>query len=135
MNKFRLVLADQDDGFRALLADVLAEAGYEVLKASECTQILQYCERHRVAVAIVDLTVPEKEGFETIFELRRRFPDVRTMATCGGASGPIDRCLHMARLIGAEEILVKPFGTAEVISAVRRVLGQDSFAIAAEPRG
>ncbi len=125
MNNPRLIVVDDDDGFRALLADVLQEAGYDVLKATNGAHALQHCERHSVAAAIIDLSMPEKEGFETIFDLRHRIPGLRIVAICGRRDHA-DHCLRMAALIGADATLAKPCGTAEILETVRRVLDHDS---------
>ncbi len=119
------MVVDDDDGFRALLADVLREAGYDVLKAANGGQALQHCEWYSMAAAIVDLSKPEKEGFPTIVELRERFPSVRILAICGRRDNA-DHCLRMAALIGADATLAKPFGTTEMLETVRRVLDHDS---------
>lgn len=129
MNKPRIVLADDDDSFRALLADVLMEAGYEVLKAVNGVQAVQLCENHSVAAAIVDLVMPEKEGMETIFELRKRFPGIKTIAISGGGRGKVENYLQMARKIGADATLAKPFGTAEILETLRQVLETEAGGI------
>lgn len=124
MTKLQLILADDDDGFRALLADVLEEAGFVVLKAATGLQFLQHCQRHRVAVAILDLAICKKEGLDLVSEFRQRFSGIPTIAICGSHRGGLDQCLQLARQIQADAILTKPFGTAEILHAIRQVAAQ-----------
>ena len=126
MTKQRLIVADDDEDFRAMLSAVLTNAGYEVRTAANGIEALRLCETQTVACAIVDLVMPEKEGLETIFEMRRRFPHIKTIAMSGGGRGPGDVYLEMARQLGAVTALTKPFGNAEILEAIRKILGPDS---------
>jgi DNA-binding response OmpR family regulator len=126
MMKPRLIVADDDNDFRALLEAILTGAGYEVLTAANGIEALRLCETPSVAAAIVDLVMPEKEGLETIFEMRRRFPGIKTIAMSGGGRGPGDVYLEMARQLGAVAALAKPFGKAELLQAVRKILDRDT---------
>jgi DNA-binding NtrC family response regulator len=126
MTKPRLIVADDDNDFRALLEAILTGAGYEVLTAANGIEALRLCEQPEVAAAIVDLVMPEKEGLETIFEMRRRFPGIKTIAISGGGRGPGDVYLEMARQLGAATALAKPFGNAEILEAIRKILDQDA---------
>jgi DNA-binding NarL/FixJ family response regulator len=96
-----------------------------VLPAANGIEALRLCETPEVAAAIVDLVMPEKEGLETIFEMRRRYPGIKTIAISGGGRGPGDVYLEMARQLGAVAALAKPFGKAEILEAVRKVLDRD----------
>lgn len=123
MTKQRLIVADDDEDFRAMLSAVLTNAGYDVRTAGNGIEALRLCETQTVACAIVDLVMPEKEGLETIFEMRRRFPLIKTIAMSGGGRGPSDVYLDMARQLGAVAALAKPFGNAEILEALRKILG------------
>lgn len=118
----RLVVADDDLGFRALLTELLQNSGYNVMPAGNGVETLAQCERHSPAAAVVDLVMPEKEGLETIFEIRRRFPGMRIIAISGGGRGPSDTYLAMARQLGANAALAKPFCAREILDTLKAVL-------------
>jgi CheY-like chemotaxis protein len=118
----RLIVADDDNDFREMVCAVLENAGYEVLTATNGVEALRLCETQTIDAAVVDLVMPEKEGLETIFEMRRRFPQVKTIAISGGGLGPGDVYLEMARQLGAAAALAKPFGNAIILETIRRLL-------------
>lgn len=102
-----------------MLGELLREAGYEVLPAANGNEALLLCERQAVAVAILDLVMPEKEGLETICEMRRRFPHIKTIAISGGGSVYLEMACHL----GAVSALAKPFANADIFKALDNALG------------
>ncbi len=118
----RLVVADDDEGFRSLLVELLQNSGYDVHPAANGNEAVARCESIKPAAAIIDLVMPEKEGLETIFEIRRRFPHVRLIAISGGGRGPSDTYLAMARKLGADAAVAKPFCAREILDALRDVV-------------
>jgi DNA-binding response OmpR family regulator len=118
----QLILADDNDDFRALLGEVLTQASYEVLQAANGSEALRHCETRRVAAAVVDLVMPGKEGLETILEMRKRFPQIKILAISGGGRGSADTYLQMALTIGADAALAKPFGGTDLLAALRCLL-------------
>jgi CheY-like chemotaxis protein len=126
MMKPQLILADDDDGFRALLGDILMDAGYGVLKAANGNEALGHCEAQHVVAAVVDIIMPEKEGLETIFEMRRRFPNIKIVAMSGGGRGSAGTYLEMALKIGADAVLAKPFSSAQFLDTIRGVLASSA---------
>ena len=67
-----------------------------------------------VDLVITDLIMPEKEGVETISELRRRYPEIKIIAMSGGGMGGATDYLRLAKALGAGQTLAKPF-TREVL--------------------
>jgi len=73
---------------------------------------------------ISDIIMPEKEGLETVMELRRDFPEVKIIAISGGGFVNPDEYLHLAAKLGAQLTLAKPFERDELLAAVEKLLGQ-----------
>jgi DNA-binding response OmpR family regulator len=68
--------------------------------------------------------MPEKEGIETIMEVRKCFPQVKIIAMSGGGhTGTLD-FLPMAESFGAQRTLAKPFERRELLEVVRTMLAQ-----------
>jgi DNA-binding NtrC family response regulator len=126
MTKTRLILADDNKDFRDMLKAVLKEAGYEVLTAANGIQALRLCDTHEIGAAIVDLVMPEKEGLETIVEMSRRFPHIKTIAITGGGRGPSKVYLETARRLGARAALAKPFAVSSLLHVINELLLPDS---------
>lgn len=123
----KILLVDDDDAVREILRKALVSAGHEVEEAPNGVVALAAYRRQKSDVVITDLVMPEKDGLETIIELRRLDPAARIIAMSGGgrALGPGQFYLESARLFGALEILAKPFNIAELLTAVSDVLQQD----------
>ena len=79
------------------------------------------CDAH-FDLVITDLIMPEKEGLETIADIRKSCADLPIIAISGGGRvGPMDY-LETARFIGADATLAKPFGRQELITTVAELL-------------
>jgi YesN/AraC family two-component response regulator len=73
-------------------------------------------------LVITDLIMPEREGLETIRDLRRYNPAVKIIAISGGGSLPVNNYLRMAECLGAQRVLNKPFRVEDILTAVRELL-------------
>ncbi len=109
------ILVIEDDGsVRMLLAQVLADAGYQVYEAADGRQGLDRFRMQPVDLVLTDLEMPELSGLELILELTRAFLDVKVIAMSGaGADG-----LQTARLLGARQALPKPLDLPTLLHAV-----------------
>jgi CheY-like chemotaxis protein len=120
----RILIVDDDAGVRRLLRRLLTAAGYEVQEATDGHVALEAYARQPSDVVITDIVMPGKEGLETIRELRRRAANVRIIAmSAGGDSGRgLHDYLKMAKLLGAVQILPKPFSRDDLLDAVANAL-------------
>jgi PAS domain S-box-containing protein len=118
----RILLIDDDNQLRYLLRQLLEAAGYDVVEASDGSQGVQRYRDAPTDVIITDLIMPEQEGLETIIELRQDFPEAKIIAISGGGTvGPQDY-LTIARQLGAQRVLRKPFERDDLLGAIREVL-------------
>jgi len=118
----RVLVIDDDGDLRAMLRRTLEANGFDVAVASQGAEGLEEMRRFPADVVVTDLFMPEKEGLETIFEMRQRFPRVKIIAISGGAPWPkaMDY-LAVAPDAGADAVLRKPFEGSELIGIVRKV--------------
>jgi CheY-like chemotaxis protein len=116
------LLIDDDKSVRAVINAALSDAGYEVLEATDGKEGLKSYQNSPTDLVITDLVMPEKEGIETIIELLREFPNVKVIAISGGNRYGADSNLSVAKRLGAQRTLTKPFKIPELIQAVRGVL-------------
>ena len=98
----RILVIDDELDVRSLVCRILQQVGHEVIEASNGNEGVRLFRENLPDVLITDIIMPEKEGIETIIELRRDFPNVRTIAISGGGK-TLDRdaCLQMAKGLGA----------------------------------
>ena len=83
----RLLIVDDEPSIRTSLSLVLAEIGYSVQCADDGFSALVELRLGIPDFLISDLNMPGMSGFELLSVVRRRFPEVRTIATSGAFSG------------------------------------------------
>jgi DNA-binding response OmpR family regulator len=118
----RIVVIDDEEPIRRVLRLALERAGYEVETASDGDVGIRYCRERDTDAVITDLVMPDKEGIETIQELRRDFPDVKIIAISGGGQISPESYLSIAERIGADRTFEKPIDTKELVTAVGELL-------------
>jgi DNA-binding response OmpR family regulator len=117
-----LIVEDSTD-LVTLLSRVLGEQGYVVCSASDGDAGLEVATMSRPDLIILDVGLPLKNGFEVIQELRRRGVDSPTLMLTG-RSDVSDRVTGLEA--GADDYLVKPFDSDELVARVRALLRRSS---------
>ena len=118
----RILVADDEDALRELMQLMLVRMGHEVTVARNGKEVVSECERRLPDLVLTDLVMPEREGLETIEILRRRWPQVRIVAVSGGARMNAGDLLKIAKLMGARQVLAKPFSHQELELAIEAAL-------------
>ena len=96
-------------------------------------EAMKTVELRHFDLAVMDMVMPEKEGIETIIELKEKRPDMRIIAVSGGArfglTGEVkleaQDALRLARRIGANYCFSKPVDNEALIAAARELTGQE----------
>jgi CheY-like chemotaxis protein len=122
MNPARVLLIDDDIELLRQMSQAFQSAGYDVAAAADGQMGIARFEKERFDLVVSDLIMPTREGIETIFALRRANPGVRIIAISGGYRvGPQD-FLDLARHVGADETLAKPFRHSDLLALAARLL-------------
>jgi CheY-like chemotaxis protein len=117
----RILLVEDDPRLRDTLAVALGEAGHEVLSAADGGQAATLLRAGAAPdLALTDLFMPGRDGFETLALLRRDHPAVPVIVMSGSEHGPI--YLKTAAKLGACRVLAKPFELAGLLGAVAECL-------------
>jgi len=74
-------------------------------------------------MVITDIIMPEKEGLETIREMRRIKSDLKIIAMSGGGKVSADNYLQIARIFGAAKSIAKPFTQKDVLPIIESLIG------------
>ena len=127
-----ILVIDDDASVRYAIRRVIEEAGFAVELAANGKEGLAVLDRISPVLVITDLIMPEREGLETIMELRKRKPELPIVAISGGGP-PAQDYLHFARRLGANEILAKPFEPEQLIEVLNRQLPAGGSAPAGAP--
>ncbi|MDM8524030.1 response regulator transcription factor [Desulfococcaceae bacterium HSG8] len=118
----RILVIDDEDQVRSMLRMMLEREGYEVEDAENGEVGIRLFRKKPADVVITDILMPEKEGIETIIELRRDFPGAKIIAISGGGRlrSP-EIFLKMAKKFGADRIFPKPVERDELLDAVKEL--------------
>lgn len=105
-----------------MIRRIVESAGYRFIGADNGASGLELFRNHRPELVITDIYMPDKDGLETVREIRTLDPAARIMAVSGGGALGDVRYLAAAEMFGAVTSLQKPFRKQELIEAVQRVL-------------
>lgn len=119
----RILVIEDEDHIRTLLGKMLEQEGYEVLTASNGKEGLKvFHSTPPIDVIVTDIFMPEKEGLETINEIKKDFPDVKIIAISGGGQKGNLSFLTIAKHIGANITLRKPFNIEDLSNAIKELI-------------
>lgn len=122
----RILVIDDEEDIRALVQQTLESDGHEVIPAPDGAQGLALQRKNPADLVITDIFMPEREGLETIHDLKREFPTVGIIAMSGGGRSlnVRDSLSTMASALGIDVFLLKPFDLTTLLDSVRLVLRQ-----------
>lgn len=115
-----LVIEDNED-FRKLALRWFKSHGIEAEGAANGAQGLALQRARPADVIVTDIFMPEMEGIETIYDLRREFPEAKIIAMSGRDPVMKFDVFEVAREIGAAKTFKKPFRFEELVAAVREL--------------
>ncbi len=117
----RVLFIDDNDDFRKLALQWFHSHGIEAEGAANGVQGLAMQRARPADVIVTDIFMPEKEGIETIHELRKEFPEVKIIAVTGLEPLRNYDVFEVARQVGAMKTLRKPFKFEDLVAAVREL--------------
>lgn len=118
----RILLIDDDDALRKMLRLTLTGMGHSVVEARNGREGVALDATQQPDLVLTDIIMPDKEGIETILEIRRQHPETRIIAMSGGGRVNARDYLVMARRFGARYVLEKPFSNGEMALAIESAL-------------
>jgi len=116
--KPRLLVVDDDEDIRVLLEELLGRAGYEVDVVPDGRAALRRLFEAPPSLVILDVTMPELDGYQTL-ERIRDLSDVPVLMLTA-RSQELERVRGLAS--GADDYVAKPFGRQELLARVQALL-------------
>lgn len=113
-----LLLEDNED-YRNLMTEVLTAAGFEVTALADGRRVMAILSERPIDLLITDLVMPERDGLETMTELRYSHPHLPIIAISGDVPLNRELYLRLADKLGAARVLAKPFPMADLVTAAR----------------
>jgi len=122
----KVLVIDDDPGFRRMIGIILTRMHHDVVEAQDGNEGIERFKAERPDLVISDIVMPNKEGIQTILEIRALEPDARIIAMSGGGVSLGIGYLGAALKLGANLILSKPFRPAELTAMVEQLLPVDT---------
>lgn len=119
----RILVIDDEPYILLMVKKMLERAGYEVNLASNGSEGLRLFSKFRPGLVITDIIMPEKEGLETIREMKRISRDLKIIAMSGGGKISADNYLGTAKIFGASRLIEKPFSQKHLLTYVEELVG------------
>ena len=118
----RILIIEDDNEVREFLDSLLGRAGYGTATAVNGKVGVELFAASPFDLVITDIIMPEKDGIETIMDMKRTNPALKVIAISGGGRAEPENYLHSARLLGADRTIKKPFTNEDILEAVRTLL-------------
>ena len=120
----RILVADDDTEVRDMICQILEREGHETVAVSNGLEAEQAYGREPTDIIITDIIMPDKEGLETVWEMRRDYPNCKIIAISGGGRVDPRDYLRSALALGADRALPKPFERRDLLDLVDELLGR-----------
>ena len=120
----RILVIDDDVQVRGAVRRILERAGHTVEDVGNGDAGLQAHRERPAELIITDIFMPERDGIETVRQLRRESPQVKIIVISGGDRTQTMDLRKDAELLGAARSLRKPFELSELVQAVGELLGE-----------
>ena len=118
----RVLVIDDTAEVREMIGKMLSSEGYDVLEAANGKEgMLIISSEPEIDLVITDLIMPEKEGIETIREIKQDYSHIRILAISGGGKIDAQNYLAIAKGMGADLTLSKPFVKQDLLKAVQEL--------------
>src|SRR5574339_921161 len=120
METVSVLVVDDEPGIAALCKRVLSRAGYDVVALTDPRAAIEDLQQKRFDLLLVDIRMPEVDGFDVISRAQMVQPDIAVLVMTG--FGTVETAIRALRQ-GVDGLLLKPFEKSdELLSSVRQVL-------------
>lgn len=120
MESVKVLVVDDEPGIALLCDRILSRAGYDVTSETDPRVAIEHLQHSRVDLLVVDIRMPEVDGFDVISRAQMVQPDVAVLVMTG--FGTVEMAIRALRQ-GVDGLLLKPFNTSEeLLQSVRQAL-------------
>jgi DNA-binding response OmpR family regulator len=113
---------DDEQLLRSTVVTILTRGGYSVEEASDGQAGIAMFHRNPPDVVITDIFMPNRDGIEVIKELKHSSPRTKIIAMTGGGNLRMMEIASVAKVLGADHVLAKPFESESLLAAIKAVL-------------
>lgn len=123
-----ILIIEDDAPLRDISRRALELEGHTVTEAANGVEGLGHLAEAEPDLVLVDIVMPEMDGIETIRRIRADAPGVRLLALSGGGNLGLYDYLKYAKVLGADDVMAKPFRLKEMVGRVAALLNTSGYA-------
>ena len=117
-----VLVADDVVEITELITRWLEAEGHKVTRASSGREVIVWVQKRDFDIVVTDIVMPDGDGWDAILAVGRQRPETRVIAISGGGNlMPVEACLRVAKGVGADIVLKKPFTKADFLNAFNRL--------------
>ena len=120
----RILIIDDEQIVLEVLRKILELEGYEVVTAANGDEGIELFSQKPFDLVVTDMVMPEKDGLQTILDLRKEDPDLAVIAMSGGGTISKERYLAVAGYLDGIITITKPFSLESITEAVAKLLSE-----------
>ena len=118
-----IIVADDVEEILHLVGRCLEGAGHVVSYASTGREVIRLLSKQPCDAVVADVLMPDGDGLDVIFAVKRAHPTTRLLAISGGGKYMVAaECLRVAKGVGADAVLLKPFNCDQLLAAVEAMM-------------
>mgnify|MGYP001017979640 FL=1 len=119
------MIIEDEAGFREMLKNALLRRKYSIIEASDGKEARLRFKASIVDLVVTDILMPEEDGLKVIMKLKEIKPDIKIIAISGGGKAGPGNYLNLAKALGADDILFKPFSLNMLINRIEDLLNPE----------
>jgi len=118
-NKIQILIVDDETDITGPLSEQLTLDGYDVTTANAGKKAIELIASHKYNIVILDLVLPEIDGFEILKLIKKNHPSTKVIILTGH---PYAEYIAECRKQGADDIIEKPSELGDIFDAIQYVL-------------
>jgi DNA-binding NtrC family response regulator len=115
----RILIVDDDENIRKVLAMILEDEGYSVDQAETAKQAIEKSKKNFYNIALIDIRLPDMEGIELLTKIRDTTPRMRKIIITGYPT--LQNAIEAVNR-GADAYILKPFDVNKVLATIKEQL-------------
>jgi DNA-binding NtrC family response regulator len=124
-----ILIVEDEEVYRELLARILTKAGYDVVQAADGFRALSIMEKSKIDLVISDIFMPGMNGYSLVARLRAKWPSMPVILTTGFLSEETAKNM----MNGSVDFIPKPIDPEKLIELIHRQLPIGNSSTADEP--
>jgi two-component system NtrC family response regulator len=115
----RILVVDDDENIRKVLATILEDEGYTVDEAEDAKKAIEKTKRNVYNLALIDIRLPDMEGIELLTKMKETVPRMRKIIITGYPT--LQNAIEAVNR-GADAYILKPFDMDKVLATIKEQL-------------